>query len=249
YAQDLLKLIETYQSHHAALPLTSVEEIEQLTQAIDLAFLQQDFPQVLDSIKHGADRINTIVKSLRTFSRLDEADWKDIDIHESLDSTLVVLQHRLHKCSNRPAIAIVKDYGNLPRVECFAGQINEVFMHLLNNAIDALDEAASAQPEISLWTRSSSDDTVAITISDNGPGIPQAVRDRIFDPFFTTKPVGMGTGMGLSTSYQIITETHEGNLWYVPVADGGSQFLIELPIRLSQEMKRPRIKQNTVPVA
>lgn len=235
YAQDLIELVALYQSHQSLLPSAAVDEIETHIAEIDLEFLQADFGKLLGSIGNGADRISTIVKSLRTFSRLDEAQYKDIDLHESLDSTLTVLKNRLRRTRKRPEINIVKDYSDLPRVECFAGQINEVLMHILNNAIDALNEAVPDQPEISLWTYRSSEHTVAITIADNGSGIPKDVRDRIFDPFFTTKPIGTGTGMGLSTSYQIITETHEGNLWYVPVTGGGSQFIIELPIRLKHK--------------
>jgi signal transduction histidine kinase len=176
------------------------------------------------------------VLSLRDFSRMDESDFKFADLHDGLESTLLILQHRLKRSVDRPTIAIIRNYGDLPKVNCYPGQLNQVFMNLLSNAIDALDEAVVSKglstPEIQIQTLVC-DHQVQVRIQDNGMGIPAAVAARIFDPFFTTKPVGKGTGMGLSISYQIINDRHHGKLWCRSAQDGGTEFVIEIPVSLN----------------
>ena len=236
YAQDLLNLIELYETHYPE-PLVAIqEEVE----AIDLDFLKEDLPKTLSSMKIGVDRIRQIVNSLRNFSRLDEADYKAVDIHAGLDSTLVILEHRVKATADRPAIQVIKQYGELPLVECYAGQLNQVFMNILANALDALEErdrgrsteAMKQCPStITIQTRPTDGDRIAVHIWDNGPGIPEAVQRRVFDPFFTTKPSGKGTGMGMSISYQIITEKHGGTLECVSSSEQGTEFVIQIPRR------------------
>jgi two-component system, NtrC family, sensor kinase len=233
YARDLLKLIGLYQQECQ----DESAEINELIQSIDLDFIAEDMPNILNSMRIGTERIQEIVASLRTFSRLDEADHKVVDIHTGIDSTLLILKHRLKATSFRPEIRVVKQYGDLPKVECYAGQLNQVFMNLLSNSIDALDEwdtrrtplEQEAKPcQITITTNVSTHDTILIQISDNGPGIPEAIQQRLFDPFFTTKPVGKGTGLGLSISYQIIVEKHNGKLWCESLPQQGAAFYIEL---------------------
>ncbi len=172
--------------------------------------------------------------SLRNFSRLDEADRKLADLHKGIDSTILILQHRLKAQSDRPEIQIVYDYGNLPQVHCYPGQINQVLMNILANGIDALEEAVQqnglTKPTIRIHTQSINAEIVQIRIIDNGPGIPEPVRQRIFDPFYTTKPVGQGTGLGLSISYQIMVEKHGGSLQCFSQLGEGTEFRIELPL-------------------
>ncbi|MBD0310662.1 MAG: GAF domain-containing sensor histidine kinase, partial [Microcoleus sp. T1-bin1] len=217
YTQDLLHLLELYQNHYPE----PVPEIQEELEAIELDFLMDDLPKLLSSMKVGADRIQLIVASLRTFSRMDEAEMKAVNIHEGIDSTLMILQHRLKAKHNHPEIEVIKEYGNLPLVECYAGQLNQVFMNILSNALDALEERGSQlsadrlreNPSIiSIKTEMLARDRVLIRISDNGLGMTETVCNRLFDPFFTTKPVGKGTGMGLSISYQIVTDRHKGSL-------------------------------------
>ncbi|MFB2924009.1 PAS domain-containing sensor histidine kinase [Aerosakkonema funiforme] len=255
YLQDLLELIELYQKHYPE----PVPAIQQLAAAIDLDFLTGDLPKMLGSMKVGAERIREIVLSLRNFSRLDEAEMKPVDLHEGLDNTLLILQHRLHsqtvtweKNSGHSGIEVIKEYGKLPLVECYAGQINQVFMNIIGNAIDslesrfaidALEEAEeqrdkgvqmskfSPAPCIRIRTYVSSDTCRAvIRISDNGPGIAEDVKMRLFDPFFTTKPVGKGTGLGLAIAYQIVVEKHGGFLKCISTPGSGAEFCIEIPI-------------------
>jgi two-component system, NtrC family, sensor kinase len=196
--------------------------------------------KILDSMKLGTDRICQIVLSLRNFSRMDEADFKMVDIHEGIDSTLLILQHRLKAQSDYPTIAVIKDYGTLPQVMCYAGQLNQVFMNILSNAIDALEEnntqrtvqEIKTQPSrITIRTSTIDAQWVEIAIADNGIGISEQIQQRIFDPFFTTKPVGKGTGMGMSISYQIITEKHGGKLKCFSTIGQGTEFVIQIPNR------------------
>lgn len=236
YFNDLVGLLKLYEAHYPDPAPAIQDEIE----AIDLAFLQQDLNNVLNSMQTGANRICEIVKSLRMFSRLDEAEVKQVNIHEGIDSTLVILQSRLKATTERPAIAVIKEYGDLPLIDCFAGQLNQVFMNLLGNAIDALEESQEQRRagfmrlepgQIRIRTEVCRAGWVAITITDNGPGIPEAVAQRIFDPFFTTKPVGQGTGLGLSISYQIVTEKHGGRLSCTSALGKGTTFTIEIPVQ------------------
>lgn len=244
YAQDLLYLIELYQQHYPKPVVEIAEEIKR----IDLGFITFDFPKLLASMKEGASRISQIVLSLKNFSRLDERDQKRVDIHEGLDNTLLILQHRLKQQSHRPEIRIIKDYGALPLVECYPGQLNQVFMNLIHNAIDALEdinqswvmghdkESFNSQfPTIRIHTEVVDENCVVIRIADNGPGLTAELQPRIFDPFFTTKPPGKGTGLGLSISYRIVVNKHGGKLTCHSVPGQGAEFAIALPISISQD--------------
>ncbi|MGG6297122.1 sensor histidine kinase [Leptolyngbya sp. AN02str] len=235
YTSELLDLISVYQEEY---PHAS-SRIQNKVEAVELEFLKEDLPKLLSSIQVGAHRIREIVQSLRTFSRLDEAEVKDVDIHEGIDSTLMILQSRLKPTGNRPGIEIVKQYGNIPLVECYAGQLNQVFMNIISNAIDALEEHDRQRSEeelqhtpstIAIATQLIEPGWIRIHIADNGPGIPNDVAPRIFDPFFTTKLVGKGTGMGLAISYQIVTERHRGRITCHSTPGCGTEFMIEIPV-------------------
>ncbi|NEQ98223.1 MAG: PAS domain-containing protein [Cyanothece sp. SIO2G6] len=236
YAQDLLDLISLYRAHYPN-PVVSIHD---LLEEVDIDFVMEDLPKTLSSMKMGADRIKQIVTSLRTFSRMDESEKEPINIHEGLDSTVMILQNRLKARSDRPEIRIHREYGNVSLVKCYGGQLNQVFMNLLSNAIDAIDEGvvesnqpcttdSHRQPYIRLQT-CPVDDYVKIHIVDNGVGMPEAVRSRLFTTFFTTKPVGKGTGMGLSISHQIITEKHGGTLECFSSPGQGTEFIITIPL-------------------
>ncbi|MEA5507149.1 PAS domain S-box protein [Halotia wernerae UHCC 0503] len=231
YIHDLLELLELYQEHYP----NPVKVIQDQIKAIDLEFLITDLPKLFSSMKMGATRIKQIVLSLRNFSRMDEAECKTVDIHSGIDSTLVILEHRLKAQHNRPAIEIIKEYGELPLVECYPGQLNQVFMNILVNALDALENLTGRQTlsTIHIRTEIFNHKKVVIRFIDNGPGIRENVLKRLFDPFFTTKPVGKGTGLGLSISYQIIVEKHKGKLTCLSIPEQGSEFKIEIPIGLT----------------
>ena len=230
YTQQMLMLIKLYQKHYP-YPEPEIQNANQLN---DIEYLIEDLPKMLTSMKMGAKRIREIVLSLRIFSRLDEAEFKTADLHEGIDSTLLILQHRLKAQNNRPQIEVVKEYGKMPKIQCFSGQMNQVFMNLLANAIDALEEAFQKElcpnPLIRISSEQVNENAV-IRITDNGSGIPKAIQSRLFDPFFTTKAVGKGTGMGLSISYQIITEKHGGSLECISSPGQGAEFVIAIPIR------------------
>ncbi|MEH2285719.1 MAG: AAA family ATPase [Nostoc sp.] len=230
YTKNILRLLELYQKHY---PIPD-SEIQEEANAMDLEFLLEDLPKLIFSMRVGAERIQKIVVSLRTFSRMDEAEMKEVNIHEGIDSTLMILQHRLKAKPDSLGIEIVKAYGKLPLVECYAGQLNQVFMNLLSNAIDALEEGNIQHqlltPTITICTALVESKQVVIKITDNGPGIPAHIKQRLFDPFFTTKPVGKGTGMGLSISYQIVVEKHKGTLQCVSEPGQGATFTIVIPI-------------------
>lgn len=233
YIEDLLQLLQLYQQNYPQ----PMPEIADFAKLIELDFLQSDLPQLLNSMKVGADRIREIVLSLRTFSRLDEAEMKAVDIHQGIDSTLMILQSRLKANGERQEIQVIKEYSDLPLVECYAGQLNQVFMNILANAIDALEEGIgtrewglSSIPAIRICTEVVATNQVTIRIADNGLGMPEAVKQRLFDPFFTTKPVGKGTGMGLSISYQIVSEKHGGCLECLSESGKGTEFLITIPL-------------------
>ncbi|MFQ4142846.1 response regulator [Chlorogloeopsis sp. ULAP02] len=229
YIHDLLKLIQAYQKYYS----DPVTEVQTVVSAIELDFLTADLPKLIDSMKVGAERIREIVLSLRVFSRLDEAEMKAVDIHECIDSTVMILGHRLKAQSNRLAIQVIREYGNLPLVECYPGQLNQVFMNIISNAIDALEiikDNTQSSPTIHLRTQTEGD-RVIICIADNGPGMTKEIKQRIFDPFFTTKPVGIGTGMGLAISYQIVTERHRGSLYCVSQPGQGTEFAIVIPVK------------------
>ena len=235
YTQALLNIVHLYQQHY---PNPAPEITEQAEEA-DLEFLSEDLPKMLTSLKVGTERIRQIVLSLRNFSRHDEAEMKEVDIHEGIDSTLMILQNRLKGARDSPRVEVIKDYGTLPKVECYAGQLNQVFMNIINNGIDALLEAKDNDTrEIRIRTEVKDSDWVVIAIADNGPGMTQETRQRIFDPFFTTKPVGSGTGLGLSISYQIVIEQHGGQLKCISAPGEGAQFLIEIPVQQRRRIQK-----------
>ncbi|WP_208821709.1 ATP-binding protein [Tolypothrix sp. PCC 7910] len=236
YTKDLLRMIYLYQERHPE----DDAEIQALAEEIDLEFLTEDMQKMLSSMKMGTDRIRSIVLSLRNFSRIDEAEFKAVNIHEGIESTLLILQHRLKEKPEHPAIEVIRDYGDLPPIECYPGKLNQVFMNILVNAIDALDEVNSKRTyeenqqnpsQITIRTSVSNAQWVEIAIADNGPGIPEQVKNRIFDPFFTTKAVGKGTGMGMAISYQIIKEKHSGKLECFSTFGQGTEMKIQIPIQ------------------
>lgn len=239
YTNELLNVLKLYRQNHFLFP-----DIEQQIDQAELEFIIKDLPKTLDSMKMGAERIHNIVLSLRNFSRADEAELKSVDIHEGLDSTLLILGHRFKSVSDRPTIQLSKEYGTLPLIECYPAQLNQVFMNLLSNSIDALEEKfnnisrkylelSKGYPKIPLnisIKTQMTDNTAVIKIADNGLGMPENVRSHIFDPFFTTKEPGKGTGLGLSISYQIIVEKHHGQIKCSSTFGKGTEFLIEIPI-------------------
>ncbi|OCR01332.1 sensor protein [Oscillatoriales cyanobacterium USR001] len=233
YTQDLLNLLLLYQEKYP----NPGREIEDLVEDIDLNFIAEDLPKMLASMNIGTNRIRQIVLSLRNFSRHDESEMKQVDIHEGIDSTLMILQHRLKGKAGSSEINVVKDYGDLPKIECYAGQLNQVFMNILSNAIDALEECnkqGSSElfcPTIAICTQLAKETSrIIIKIKDNGPGMSGEVKNKAFDPFFTTKPVGKGTGLGLSLSYKIVVEKHGGILQCLSELGQGTEFIIEIPI-------------------
>ncbi|KYC35250.1 hypothetical protein WA1_08820 [Scytonema hofmannii PCC 7110] len=222
YVQDLLELIYIYQQKYPQFET----EIEERIEEIELEFIISDLPKILGSMKMGAERIRQLVLSLRNFSRLDEAEVKYVDLHEGIDNTLLILNNRI-----KDKIEIIKKYGNLPLVECYPAQINQVFMNLISNAIDALISASEQlQKEIVIQTKIIASDSIQVEIRDNGVGIPLEIQNKIFDPFFTTKPVGSGTGLGLSICYQII-EKHRGKILVKSQPNQGTEFAVSLPIQ------------------
>ncbi len=230
YTEDILSLIKLYEQEYPQATPKIQEEIE----ALDVDFLASDLPKLMKSMMVGAERIRGIVQSLRTFSRLDEAEMKKVDVHEGIESSLMILQHRLKPKEEHAGIEIIKKYDKLPQIVCFAGQLNQVFMNLIANAIDALEEGVCkgqvSTPTITITTEMLDNNYVTIHIRDNGIGIPEEVQKRLFDPFFTTKPVGVGTGLGLSISYQIIVDRHDGQLHCLSEPGKGTEFIIEIPI-------------------
>ncbi len=236
YSQQLLTLIKLYQQENCNYN----PNINILIDQIDLEFIIDDMPKILSSMTVGAERIGEIVLTLRNFSRLDEAEMKPVDIHEGINSTLLILQHRLKENHKQQEIAIIKYYGNLPLVECYAGGLNQVFMNIFSNAIDALHEweAECLKTEVKkhlssiiVYTQVYNEEYVIISIKDNGAGMTEEVKTRLFDPFFTTKPVGKGTGLGLSISYQIIVDKHKGKINCISAPGEGTEFVIEIPIK------------------
>jgi PAS domain S-box-containing protein len=224
YIINIIELLNLYRHHYSQ----THPEIYQKSEEIDLEFILADLPKILKSMQVGTERITKIVHSLRNFSRLDEAERKPVDIHEGLDNTILILQHKLKRRSADSDVQILKKYGELPLVECFAGQLNQVFMNVLSNAIDAYPKEL-ADPQIRIKTELIGD-RVVIAIADNGTGIEPEIQKHIFDPFFTTKPVGQGTGLGLAISYQIIVEKHGGTLQCFSELGKGTEFRIEIPL-------------------
>lgn len=239
YTQCLLNLVHLYQRLYA----NPLSEIQEYIEEIELDFLLDDLPKILSSMQVGAERISEIVLSLRNFSRLDEADKKSVDIHQGLDSTLLILQSRFKDSVDYPGIKVVKNYGDLPLVDCYAGQLNQVFMNIISNAIDALDNYNNkraiaeihANPNKITITTQVIETKCVIRIADNGSGMTEVVKERLFDPFFTTKPVGKGTGLGLSISYQIVVEKHGGTLRCLSEPGQGTEFWIEIPLSIDRQ--------------
>lgn len=232
YIADLLEVMQLYQQQYPE-PVAAIEEV---ALDVDLEFLMEDLPKLLSSMEMGAERIRQIVLSLRNFSRLDESEMKPVDIHEGIDNTLLILQHRSSPTGKNSGIEILKEYGELPRVECYPGQLNQVFMNILSNAMDALDSQPGPHT-IAIRTEAVPTDSdlapsqVNIWIRDNGPGMTEEVKKHLFDPFFTTKPVGKGTGLGMSISYKIVVEKHGGIIQCESEPGGGTEFLVRIPIK------------------
>ncbi|MGF2038398.1 MAG: ATP-binding protein [Nostoc sp. CmiVER01] len=245
YSQDILKLVQIYQRFCPNTPL----EIQEYVEEIDLDFLIQDISKLFQSMKVGTERIQEVVQSLRNFSRLDEAELKQVNIHEGIDNTLMILEHRLQARHEYPEIKVIKKYSQLPNVTCYPGQLNQVFMNIIVNAIDALEALmvndqwskvnpkttynqtlTKNNPQIEIKTELIDEKWITVSIADNGLGINQEVHSKLFDPFFTTKAVGKGTGLGLFISYQIIVETHKGQISCFSDPGEGSEFVIKIPI-------------------
>jgi signal transduction histidine kinase len=244
YTQDLIGLIELYQEEEDP----NSDAIAECIEEIDLPFILEDLPNLINSMKTGTDRIRKIVQSLRIFSRLDEAQQKTVDIHEGLESVLWLLKHRF-KTGNGDEIKVIKKFQKLPKITCYPAELNQVFMNLINNSLDALNDENKSQkssqkssqendnkkPAIAILTQQLNDEFIMIRIADNGVGIPEPIRRRIFDPFFTTKSPGKGTGLGLSVSYQIVVENHGGDLNVKSKPGVGTEFVIEIPIHGDDE--------------
>jgi len=244
YALDLLGMLKLYQKHY---PLPALA-IQKYAKAIEFDFLVEDLPEMFSSMQIGAERIREIVQSLRNFSRRDHAKIQTVNIHEGLDGTLVILKNKLKGTGDRPEIQVIKEYGHLPQVDCYPGPLNQVFMNILSNAIDALSESHGKwkmkngtkhengdrhfeTPTIWIRTQLVNDRSVVIQIADNGPGMTEDVKRKLFEEFFTTKPVGKGTGLGLSISYKIVVEKHQGVLKCESTLGQGTVFFIEIPVR------------------
>ncbi len=235
YNNSLLAIVQRFLEFYAEPPI----EIQELIDDLDLDYMTHDLPKLIDSMQLGTNRIKEIVLSLRNFSRTDESEYKLVDLHDGIESTIVMLGHRLNNNLQRPPIKIIRDYGNLPMIECYAGQMNQVFMNILVNSIDAIEEKIinrksreldQAPDRIEIQTTLMDQKFVSIRFSDNGIGIDLATQKKLFDPFFTTKPVGMGTGIGLSISYQIITEQHQGTIECISSIGKGTELIIKIPI-------------------
>jgi two-component system, NtrC family, sensor kinase len=244
YVEDLLNLLHLY----GKLQHSSTTAIAKFAQEIDLDFIEDDLPKLLKSMDAGAKRISDTILSLRSFSRLDEAEIKTVNLHQGIDSTLLILQHKLRPSNGSyPGIQIIKEYDDLPVVECYPSKLNQALMNIFNNAIDALRESKIKNlefptiPQIIIRTAVSRPGFVCITIADNGTGMSEDVKTKIFDPFFTTKPVGSGTGLGLTVSYQIVVENHKGMLNCTSQLGQGTEFLIEIPISQANGISKQAI--------
>lgn len=240
YTQDLLYIVNLYQSHYPE----PAPNIQLATDEIELAYIQEDLPKTLNAINVGTKRIIDIVASLQNFSRMDEVGRKAVNIHEGIDNTLLILQHRLQRSNaTSPKIQLDKQYGELPLIECYAGTLNQVFMNLISNAIDAIEDRYANDPamegRIVIRTEQIASDYVAVTIADNGCGIPRHIQSKICDPFFTTKPLGKGTGLGMSISYKIIVDQHQGQLNYHSSVGKGTEFIIKIPCHLAHHKPDP----------
>ncbi|MEG4285785.1 PAS domain S-box protein [Microcoleus sp. A006_D1] len=237
YFHDLIELLNLYQHCYPS----PVPQISEKVKELELDFLKEDLPKMLNSMRVGVERISKIVLSLRNFARLDESEMKLADLHEGIDSTLLIVQHRLNESCENKRIEIIKEYGNISKIYCCAGQLNQVFLNIISNAIDALQNQKQPRTIVirtlmkkaGLNSHSESKlgqcSRIVICIADSGPGMTEDVRKRLFDPFFTTKPVGSGTGLGLSISHQIVVEKHRGSLRCISAPGQGAEFWIEIP--------------------
>jgi two-component system, NtrC family, sensor kinase len=253
YTKSLFQVLDLYQQYYP----NPLPEIKAEIESQELNFVAEDLPKLLDSMTLGTNRILQVIVSLRNFSRLDEAQKKEVNLHEGIDSTLLILQNRLKARGKHPGVEIIKEYGKLPLVECYAGQLNQVFMNIISNAIDAVasrfandaleietgkliindgrdHQSHLVKPSISIHTELVEKEWVRIAIEDNGIGMTEQVRQKVFDPFFTTKPIGAGTGLGLSISYQIVVEKHGGKITCISAPKQGTKFIIEIPIQQSK---------------
>jgi len=228
YNQSLIELLDLYKQHCRE----EIPEIQTKSEEIELEFLIQDMPKLISSIKSGSDRIRDIVKSLRSFSRLDEAELKEVDIHEGIETSLMIIQNRLQNTSKFREIQVMRNYASLPLIECYASELNQVFMNILLNAVDALENCDKLEKRIiRISTLLYNSEVVRISITDNGTGMTEQVKNRLFDPFFTTKPVGKGVGIGMSISHQIVTQRHQGSLMCFSEVGKGTEVLIEIPTK------------------
>jgi two-component system, NtrC family, sensor kinase len=235
YSEDLIRLVATYDAEISNQP----QKVTELKEDIEFDYLQEDLVQILSSIQQGTDRLVKIIHSMRSFTHMGEGTQRPSDLHECIDSTLLILHNRI-----KYSVELVKNYGELPLVPCYSGQLSQVFMNIISNALDALLERAAEEKEhgnseknwrakITITTELveiQQKTWVAIRIADNGPGIPMEIQERIFETFFTTKPVGKGTGLGLAISHQIVVEKHAGKLNLRSQPGKGTQFEILLPL-------------------
>ncbi|WP_071515099.1 ATP-binding protein [Geitlerinema sp. PCC 9228] len=248
YIQDLVHILALYRQELSQ----PSQDLEAAIEHAELEFLLEDLPNLLNSMQIGSKRIQDIVISLRTFSRLDESETKEADIHECIDSTLMILQHRLKGKPHHREIQIIKQYDKISPIDCYPSQLNQVFMNLLANAIDAVEDSkcqhtADNPPQITIQTELLDSDRIGIRIRDNGVGIPESIHTKVFDPFFTTKPVGKGTGLGLSISYKIIVEKHNGTMVCQSQPNQGTEFTIELPRRLCEDTNVTKLQVPSTP--
>lgn len=235
YIETLLQMLQIYAKNYPE----PIAEIQEFVEEYDIEFLMEDLPEILNSMKLGTERIRELVVSMRNFCRLDESEKKQVDIHSGIDSTLLILQSKLKGSGERPLITVVKKYGQLPLIECYASQLNQVFMNIIANAIDALQEQKKPgviliETELKKAENETASDAVLVSISDNGPGMSDSTMKRLFDPFFTTKPVGKGTGLGMSIAHQIVVDKHKGQLKCISDIGEGTTFDILIPVKAAK---------------
>ncbi|MBO0350515.1 response regulator [Phormidium pseudopriestleyi FRX01] len=244
YTQDLIDLVHLYQKEVNQPSIAIQTKLE----FIDFNFILQDLPKIIGSMQNGSDRIRKIVLSLQEFTHFERSGLQCIQINEALENTLLILGHRLQSNETHQQIQVITNYGKLPAIESYAAQINQAFLQIINNAIDAIERAivySDSHPGcVTIHTESLSENRICIRIADNGPGIPESIKSQIFDPFFSTKPVGSGTGLGLLMVYQIVVQQHQGTIECISHPQQGTEFKIELPIRIqsAKPSDRPGIK-------
>ncbi len=238
YGEMLLKHVaiqqQVIEAHAQHIAPADLEKIEDHAEDIDLEYIAEDLPKLITSMATSGDRIKAISRSLRTFARSDIAEKQPYDIHQGIDGTLLILRHRMKAFGDRPAITVIQNYGSIPAIHCYPGQINQVFMNIIANAIDAMDEGEkpSGPREISITTLTEQPDAqrIIVEISDNAGGMSEDVRSRIFESQFTTKAAEKGTGLGLSIARQIVIDTHQGEIECSSTLGQGTTFKITLPV-------------------